>query len=145
MPVRKCTAFEIKAGTSVHSTDRSVSVGTSGISGLCPHAGLAEFHLSGYGLTGFLLTLCLLGCFNLSLCRATLLRDRLLLYLCRRRLLAAYDRSRLCFLTGIFKRFLIYSIDRQTPAQGLEKVSREELEEIARRISLATDIKVQVA
>ncbi len=32
---------------------------------------------------------------------------------------------------------MIYSIDRQTPAQGLEKVSREELEEIARRISLA--------
>ncbi len=43
------------------------------------------------------------------------------------------------------REIMIYSIDRQTPAQGLEKVSREELEEIARRISLATDIKVQVA
>ena len=33
------------------------------------------------------------------------------------------------------REIMIYSIDRQTPARGLEKVSREELEEIARRIS----------
>lgn len=40
---------------------------------------------------------------------------------------------------------MIYSIDRQTPEQSLEKVPREELEEIGRRITAATGIPVQVA
>lgn len=40
---------------------------------------------------------------------------------------------------------MIYSIDRQTPEQSLEKVPREELESIARRITAATAIPVRVA
>lgn len=43
------------------------------------------------------------------------------------------------------REIMIYSIDRQTPTEGLEKVSREELETIARRITEKTGIKVQVA
>lgn len=43
------------------------------------------------------------------------------------------------------REIMIYSIDRQTPAEGLEKVSHEELEAIGQRISEATGIKVQVA
>lgn len=43
------------------------------------------------------------------------------------------------------REIMIYSIDRKTPAEGLEKVSREELEAIGRRIVDATGIKIQVA
>lgn len=43
------------------------------------------------------------------------------------------------------REIMIYSIDRKTPAEGLEKVSREELEAIGRRIADATGIKIQVA
>ncbi len=40
---------------------------------------------------------------------------------------------------------MIYSIDRQTPEQSLEKVPHAELESIAARITAATSIPVQVA
>lgn len=40
---------------------------------------------------------------------------------------------------------MIYSIDRRTPERSLEKVERAELETIARRITAATGIPVQVA
>lgn len=40
---------------------------------------------------------------------------------------------------------MIYSIDRRTPEQSLQKVERPELEDIARRISEATGIEVSVA
>lgn len=40
---------------------------------------------------------------------------------------------------------MIYSIDRKTPAENLQKISREELEAIGQRITDATGIKVQVA
>lgn len=40
---------------------------------------------------------------------------------------------------------MIYSIDRKTPAENLEKVSKEELESIAKKIVNETGIKVQVA
>lgn len=40
---------------------------------------------------------------------------------------------------------MIYSIDRRTPEQSLEKVPRSELDDIARRITAATGIPVQVA
>ncbi|MCI8997821.1 MAG: radical SAM protein [Muribaculaceae bacterium] len=43
------------------------------------------------------------------------------------------------------KEVMIYSIDRKTPAENLEKVSREELLEIAGRITSETGIPVQVA
>lgn len=43
------------------------------------------------------------------------------------------------------KEVMIYSIDRQTPEQSLEKVPRTELEEIARRITAATSIPVRYA
>lgn len=42
------------------------------------------------------------------------------------------------------RRIQIYSIDRQTPAEFLKKVSREELQRIARRITTETFIEVQV-
>lgn len=40
---------------------------------------------------------------------------------------------------------MIYSIDRRTPEQSLEKVPREELDAIGQRITAATGIPVQVA
>ncbi len=40
---------------------------------------------------------------------------------------------------------MIYTIDRQTPEQSLQHVSREELERIARRITDSTGIAVQVS
>ncbi len=40
---------------------------------------------------------------------------------------------------------MIYTIDRKTPEQSLQRVSREELEAIARRITDATGIAVQVS
>lgn len=40
---------------------------------------------------------------------------------------------------------MIYSIDRRTPAEHLEKVSREELDKIAEKIIAETGIPVQVA
>lgn len=40
---------------------------------------------------------------------------------------------------------MIYSIDRTTPAEHLEKVSHDELNAIARRITSETGIPVQVA
>ncbi len=40
---------------------------------------------------------------------------------------------------------MIYSIDRKTPAEHLEKVSREELDRIAEKIIAGTGIPVQVA
>lgn len=43
------------------------------------------------------------------------------------------------------KEVMVYSIDRQTPEQSLEKVPRAELEAIAGRITAATSIPVQVA
>lgn len=43
------------------------------------------------------------------------------------------------------REIMIYSIDRKTPAEGLEKVAREELDAIADRIRQATGIPVQVA
>ena len=39
---------------------------------------------------------------------------------------------------------MLYSIDRKTPAQSLEKVPIEELREIGKRIERATGITVQV-
>lgn len=53
-------------------------------------------------------------------------------------LIDAYNRIRP-------KEVMVYSIDRQTPEQSLEKVPRAELEMIARRITEATSIPVQVA
>ncbi len=43
------------------------------------------------------------------------------------------------------KEVMIYSIDRKTPAENLEKVSKEELQSIAEKITSETGIKVQVA
>lgn len=43
------------------------------------------------------------------------------------------------------REIMIYSIDRATPAENLEKVSREELEIIGERIAAETGIPVQVA
>lgn len=43
------------------------------------------------------------------------------------------------------REIMIYSIDRKTPAENLEKVQREELEIIGERIASATGIPVQVA
>ncbi|MCM1355598.1 MAG: radical SAM protein [Staphylococcus sp.] len=40
---------------------------------------------------------------------------------------------------------MIYSIDRKTPAENLQKVSREELDRIGERIAAETGIPVQVA
>ena len=40
---------------------------------------------------------------------------------------------------------MVYSIDRQTPEQSLQRVSREELQRIADRITAATSIPVSVA
>lgn len=40
---------------------------------------------------------------------------------------------------------MIYSIDRKTPAENLEKVSKEELQAIAEKITSETGIQVQVA
>ena len=53
-------------------------------------------------------------------------------------LIDAYNRIRP-------REIMIYSIDRKTPAESLEKVSREELERIGERIASATGIPVQVA
>ncbi len=43
------------------------------------------------------------------------------------------------------REIMIYSIDRKTPAETLEKVGREELERVGERIAAATGIPVQVA
>lgn len=43
------------------------------------------------------------------------------------------------------REIMIYSIDRKTPAEGLEKVEKEELTTIGKRIQDATGIPVQVA
>lgn len=43
------------------------------------------------------------------------------------------------------REIMVYSIDRQTPEQSLQKVPREELQEIADKITAATGIPVQVA
>ena len=40
---------------------------------------------------------------------------------------------------------MIYSIDRKTPAENLEKVSKEELQAIAEKITSETGIQVKVA
>lgn len=53
-------------------------------------------------------------------------------------LIEAYDRIRP-------RQIMIYSIDRTTPEQSLERVSREELQAIAARITAATAIHVTVA
>lgn len=43
------------------------------------------------------------------------------------------------------KEVMIYSIDRKTPAENLEKVSKEELQKIAEKIVTETGLPVQVA
>lgn len=43
------------------------------------------------------------------------------------------------------KEVMIYSIDRKTPAENLEKVSKEELQKIAEKIVAETGLPVQVA
>lgn len=43
------------------------------------------------------------------------------------------------------REIMIYSIDRKTPAENLEKVGRDELERIGEKIASATGIPVQVA
>lgn len=43
------------------------------------------------------------------------------------------------------KEVMIYSIDRKTPAENLQKVSKEELEKIGEKIMVETGIPVQVA
>lgn len=53
-------------------------------------------------------------------------------------LIKAYARIRT-------REIMVYSIDRQTPEQSMQKVPREELQSIADRITAATAIPVQVA
>ena len=43
------------------------------------------------------------------------------------------------------REIMIYSIDRKTPAETLEKIDRQELERIGERIASETGIPVQVA
>ncbi len=43
------------------------------------------------------------------------------------------------------REIMIYSIDRKTPAEGLEKISKEELERIGERIRRETGLNVRVS